>query len=226
MRRAYACLCLLASISFNAFAADTPPQKGILVDLNAEASQSAPNDQGQATAFMEAEAATPAEAARKVNAAIAQAFVICKQSPSVVSRSGHTWTNPVYGKNGRSIDAWHMRSEILLESRDLPALAELLSKLQGTLGVSQLNLLPATETRVKTEERATVEAIDAFRAKAKLIASRLGSNYRIVQMQVQGGGNRVPLYRMNAVAAPAAMPIEAGESQMTVSVSGQIEVLP
>lgn len=219
------CLCLLAALSFSAFAADTP-RKGIVVDLSAEASQSAPNDQGQATAFMEAEAATPAEAAHKVNAAIAQAVAICKRSPSVQSRSGQTWTNPVYGKNGHSIQAWRMRSEIVLESRDLPALAELLTKLQATLGVSQLSLQPAAETRTKTEERATVEAIEAFRAKAKLIVSRLGSDYRIVQMQV--GSNRMPVYPMKAVALRAdnAMPIEAGESQVTVSISGQIEILP
>jgi predicted secreted protein len=221
------CLCLLTVLSFNAFAADTP-RKGIVVELSAEASQSAPNDQGQATAFMEAEAATPAEAARKVNTAIAQALAICKQSASVQSRSGHTWTNPVYGKSGRNIEGWHMRSEIVLESRDLPALAEVLTKLQATLGVSQLNLQPAAETRTKTEERATVDAIEAFRAKAKLIASRMGSDYRIVQIQVQGGSNRMPVYPMKAMAlrADSAMPIEAGESQVTVSISGQIEILP
>lgn len=221
------CLCLLAALSFNAFAADTP-HKGIVVDLSAEASQSAPNDQGQATAFMEAEAATPAEAAHKVNSAIAQALAICKQSTSVQSRSGRTWTNAVYGRNGRSIEGWHMRSEILLESRDLPALAELLTKLQATLGVSQLNLQPATETRIKTEERATVEAIEAFRLKAKLVTSRLGSDYRIVQLHVQSGSNRMPVYAMRAAAAPVSspMPIEAGESQVTVSISGQIEILP
>lgn len=220
-----ALLALLALIALNTHAEDG--RKGILVDLNGEASQSAANDSGQATAFAEAEAASPAEAARKVNTAMSQALALCKQTPQVQCRSSHTWTSPVYGKNGRSIDAWRMRSEIAVESRDLPAFAELLSKLQANLGIGQVNLHPAAETRQQAEDRATVTAIDAFRAKAKLVASRLGHDYRIVQMQI--GSNRGPVFPVRPMALradAAAMPIEAGESQVTVTVSGQIEVQP
>jgi len=41
----------------------------------------------------------------------------------------------MHGKLGRTIEAWRMRSEILLETRDMAALSELLGKLQATLSV-------------------------------------------------------------------------------------------
>ena len=225
MRVSALLLCLLPALPLPVLAAEAV--KGPLVDFNVEARQSASNDLGTATAFMEAEAATPAELAQKVNSAIAQALAIAKKSSTVQTRTGNTWTSPVYGKTGRNIESWHMRSELLLESRDIPALASLIGKLQSTLGVSQISLQPAPETRGKAEDEATKEAITLFRSKAAQIASQLGKDYRIVQLNV--GSSRGPVFAMKAMAMraeAAPMPMEAGESQVTVSVSGQIEVLP
>ena len=225
MRVSALLLCLLPALPLPVLAAEAV--KGPLVDFNVEARQSASNDLGTATAFMEAEAATPAELAQKVNSAIAQALAIAKKSSTVQTRTGNTWTSPVYGKTGRNIESWRMRSELLLESRDIPALASLIGKLQSTLGVSQISLQPAPETRGKAEDEATKEAITLFRSKAAQIASQLGKDYRIVQLNV--GSSRGPVFAMKAMAMraeAAPMPMEAGESQVTVTVSGQIEVLP
>jgi predicted secreted protein len=225
MRVSALLLCLLPVLPLPALAAEAV--KGPLVDFNVEARQSASNDLGTATAFMEAEAATPAELAQKVNSAIAQALAIAKKSSTVQTRTGNTWTSPVYGKTGRNIEGWRMRSELRLESRDIPALASLIGKLQSTLGVSQISLQPAPETRGKAEDEATQEAITLFRSKAAQIAGQLGKDYRIVQLNV--GSSRGPVFAMKAMAMraeAAPMPMEAGESQVTVTVSGQIEVLP
>ena len=215
-------------LALHTHAAEGPQSKGTLVDFNVEAQQKAANDQGSAIAFMEAEAANPAELAQKVNSAIAQALAITKKYDTVQTRSGNAWTFPIYGKNGRAIEGWRMRSELQLESRDLPALGTLLGQLQNTLGVSQINLRPARETRLKAEDVATTEAIQAFRDKARKIAGQLGRDYRIVQLNVgSNGGMPAPAFAMKALRAEAApMPLEGGESLVTVSVSGQIEVLP
>jgi len=223
----FAALPLLLSSSL-ALATDPVAQsKGPLVDFNVEAHQTAPNDQGSATAFFEADGSNPAELARKVNTTIAQALAIAKQSTAVQTRSGNTWTSPIYGKTGRAIEGWRMRSELLLESRDIPALAVLLGKLQTSLGVSQISLQPSPETRSKAEDVATTEAINTFRDKAKRLAAQLGRDYRIVQINV--GSSRGPVFAMKAMALrsdAAPMPLEGGESQVTVSVSGQVEILP
>ena len=146
----------------------------------------------------------------------------------VKTQSSGTHTYPTYGKEGR-ISGWRMRSELLLESRDMTALSELLGRLQETLAVSQLVLQPSPETRKKAEEEAMLEALAAFQAKASLIAGALKKSYCIRQMNIGSAGQPpvMPMMmrsaRMDAAeAAPA--PIEAGESMVSVTISGQIEL--
>lgn len=219
---------LMAICTAPALAADAPKPPGTVVELSAEAEHTAANDLARATAFVEASDNSPAELARRVNKAIAAALETAKTSANVKVRSGATHTYPTYGKGGRNIEGWRMRSEILLESRDLSALAELLGKLQATLAVGQIQLLPAPETRRKAENVAMLEAVGAFKSKADLIAGALGKPYKIRQLTI-GSGARQPVYpvaRGLAMAATEAapMPLEAGESVVSVTVSGQIEL--
>ena len=228
MRRTLALSLFFASTSL---LAQTPitPAAGPLIELSAEASRTSSNDLFQATVFAEASHASSATVARQVNQQIASALATAKDYPSVKARTGGTHTYPIYGKNERTIDAWRMRSEIQLESRDGPALAELLGKLQGSLGVSQISAVPAPETAQKAEADATIGAIQAFRERAGLIAGALGKKYKIREMNI-GSNNRGPVYPMMRgkalMAAEAApMPVEGGESQIMVTASGKIELV-
>lgn len=207
----------------------TPSATGTLVELSAEASRTSANDLFRATMFAEASHASSATVARQVNQQIAAALASAKDYSTVQTRTGGTQTYPVYGKSDRNIEAWRMRSEILLESRDAAALGELLGKLQGNLGISQINASPAPETLQKAEADATITAIQAFRERAGLIAGALGKKYKIREMNV-GSHNRGPVYpmlrskaMMAAEAAP--MPVEGGESQVSVNISGKIELI-
>ena len=199
----------------------------LVVDLSAEASRPAANDQLRATLFAEASGATPGELSAQVNKLIGEALKTAKTYPAVKTQSGNSATYPVYAKSGK-IEAWRMRSELALESGDSAALGELLGKLQASLGVANLVLQPSAETRKKIESEAMVDAIAAFKARAKTIADALGMGYRIKQLAVSTSGRSIaPLLRANAraMAADAApMPVEAGESQVSATVSGQIEV--
>ena len=227
MRYALAACLLLSSAPL--LAQTTPaPASGTLIELSAEASRPTANDLFRATVFAEASNANSAALARQVNQQIATALAAAKEYPTVKTRTGGTYTNPVYGKNDRSIESWRMRSEIQLESRDGPALAELLGKLQSSLGVSQINATSAPETAQKAEADATVGAIQAFRERAGLIAGTLGKKYKIREMNV-GSNNRGPVYPMfrakATMAADAApMPVEGGESQVQVNITGKIEL--
>ena len=73
-----------------------------------------------------------------------------------------------------------------------------------------------------------IDAIAAFKVRAGLVAETLGKTYRIKQLNIATGNRFVqPVFRSAArsLAADAApMPVEAGESQITASVSGQIEL--
>ena len=199
----------------------------MIVELSAEASRPAVNDLVRATAFAEANGTTPGELSRQINQQIAEALKTAKAYPAVRTQSSGTTTYPVYAKGGK-IESWRMRSELALESGDTAAVSELLGKLQASLGVSNLQLQPSAETRRKVESEAMIDAIAAFKGRAKVIADALGMGYRIKQLTVSTSGRIVqPLYRgvaktMAMDAAP--MPVEAGESQVSATVSGQIEV--
>jgi len=218
-------VCVTASTGL---AAEDAKPKGTLIDLSAEASRSAPNDMARTKVYAEVSGTNPAELAKQVNSTIDTALQTAKAFSKVKTQSSGTHTYPTYGKEGR-ISGWRMRSELLLESRDMTALSELLGRLQETLAVSQLVLQPSPETRKKAEEEAMLEALAAFQAKASLIAGALKKSYCIRQMNI-GSAGQPPVMPMMmrsarrdaAEAAPA--PIEAGESMVSVTISGQIEL--
>jgi predicted secreted protein len=218
-------LTLLALPAFPfATAASAAP---LTVELSAEASRPAVNDLARATVSAEASSATPGELSRQVNSLIAEALKTAKAYPGIKTQSGGTGTYPIYAKGGK-IESWRMRSELALESPDTAALSELLGKLQVSLGISSLVLQPAPETRKKAEDQAMIDAILAFKARASVIAEALGKTYQIKQLTVNTSGRIIqPSYRSaaRAMAADASpMPMEAGESQVSATVSGQIEL--
>jgi predicted secreted protein len=222
-------LLVLALLTLPAVAAETDKKTGTLVDFRVELQKSVPNDLGRASAYAETTGASPEEVARKLKATLGEALAVARAQPGVTVKSGGTHTTPVHAKGGRSIEAWRMRSELLLESRDAAALSTAVGKLQPLLAIGSLQFLPAPETRRQVEDEATAEAIAAFRAKAERIGSAMAKTWRIRSMNIGSAGHFAPpmaLMRASAMAVEAApMPVEAGESQLTINIAGQIELL-
>mgnify|MGYP004705683549 CR=1 FL=1 len=183
-------LALLASVAFNS----SPAHAGALIDLSAEASRPTANDMAQASVYAEASGANPAELSRQVNHLLGDALKTAGAYPTIKAQSGQVFSYPVYGKAGK-IEAWRMRSELILESRDTSALSALLGKLQTTLGVSRVALQPSPETRKKAETEALLDAIAGFEARAAVIAGALGKPYRIKQLSINNSG-RPPVMPM------------------------------
>ena len=210
-------------------AAISPANAGTLVNLSAEANRPAANDMLRASLYGEASGNNPADLARRVNAEIGDALKIIRATAGISVKSGQQSTYPVYGA-GQKIEAWRMRSELILESRDSAAVSELLGRLQQMrLAVGSVSQMPSPETRRQVEDEATHDAIRAFQHRAERIAEQLGKHWKIRELNIQqGGGMPVPLLRASraAMAVDAApLPLEAGESQITTQVSGQIELL-
>lgn len=215
---------MLVALSANA-AEPRPP--GTLIDFQAQAQRSAPNDLGRASAYYEATGANAGELAQRVNAAMAGALAVAKAARDVTVRTGGSHTYPIYGKNSRYIENWRMRSELVLESRDAAALSELLGRLQATLAVGNITFAPAPETRRKVEDDTALDAIASFQEKAARYAAALKKPYKIRSMNIGSQGIRPPMPVMRAMAMSAeaaTMPVEAGESDIVVTVSGQIEL--
>ncbi len=203
----------------------SPTSNPTSIELAAEASRPAANDVIRATVSAEATGTTPGELSRQVNSQIAGALKTAASYPSVKAQNGATSTYPNYSKNGK-IDSWRMRSELSLESGDTTALSELLGKLQTSLGVASLVMQPSPDTRKKAENEAMLDAIAAFKARSKLLADALGKSYSIKQLSVNTDGRVVqPMFRAAAksmLSEASPMPVEAGESQISATVSGVI----
>jgi len=201
------------------------------IEFSAEFNRPAPNDLGVATLYAESSGRNAAELAKGINQRIANALESARSTANIKAQSGGVSTWPVYAQNGQGrIESWRMRSEIRLESQDLGALSELIGKLQSDLALSQVSMQPAPETRRKVVEEATVGAIRAFEQRAALIANAMGKRYRIAHLSIGDSGFQPPM-PMRMRAAPAMMaeaapaPLEGGESQVTVSINGRIELL-
>jgi predicted secreted protein len=201
---------------------------GTTIELAADASRPAANDMVRASVYTEATGNSPAELAQRVNQEVAAAIKVIRGRPAVSVKSGRQSTYPVYGQS-QKIENWRMRSELIIESRELASFSELLGKLQQMrIAVSSVSQLPSPETRRQVEDEATREAILAFQSRAAVVAGQLGKTWKIKQLNIQqGGGAPVPMMPaarglMQADSTPA--PIEAGESLVTTTISGQIEL--
>jgi predicted secreted protein len=200
----------------------------LTVGLSSEASQPADNDLMQATLYAEVTGASPGENAARLNPLIAEAIKLAKTYPDVKVQSGGTSAYPVYAKEG-VIESWRMRTSLNLESGDAAGLSELIGKLQATLAVSSLRLQPSRETRRKAEDAAILDALAQFKARAKLIADAQGKGYAIKELTISTGGRFYPIAPTPRAAkalsaTPAPLPIESGETQVTATVSGKIEI--
>lgn len=205
------------------------PDNNPTISLSAEASASAPNDLGRAQLYFEDTDRDTAALAERVNAVISQALETARSETAVDTQSSGTSTYPVRNNEEQQIENWRMRSTIQLESRDTAALARLVGELQKTLAVGSLTMQPAPETRDKAADDAALEAVEAFQARAETLATALGKNYRLRDLNVQYPGMPPvrPMLRMAAADSTGAAfaPIEAGQSEISVSVSGTIELI-
>lgn len=200
-----------------------------IIDLSAEASRPAQNDQIRASVYTEASGPNPAELAKRINRDLAEALKVIQARKEVSVKSGQQSTYPVYARD-QKIESWRMRSELVIESRDTSAVSELLGQLQQMrLAVGSVSQSPSAETRRQVEDETTRDAIRAFQSRAEVVAGVFGKRWQIRQLSVQqGGGAPMPVFRaaramMAEAAAP--MPLEGGESQLTTTVSGQIELI-
>ena len=141
------------------------------------------------------------------------------------------YANPSNRSTAPTIAGWTGRAELLIEGRDLPAVAQLAGRLT-TLTVARVGFTLSREARERVEEEATQLAIARFRARAEGYSRQFGfGGYQIrdVQVGLQDAPAimaRAPM--MRATAAPTAdeaLPVEAGKTTVSVSVSGTVQMV-
>ena len=215
-----------AALAFNPASAQmpmlpSPPS----VAVTASATASIANDRMTATMRAEADNATAAGAASQVNAAINKALAVAKGVPEVkVATTGYS-TYQVSDKV--NAQRWRVVQTISLDSTNFTATAALITRLQdeGGLLLSNMGFSLTDKTRHDTEDRLTQEAIKDWQERAQRAAQGLGFDaWRPGHVTVQTEGGRVyPMPRMQPLAAAsgaAPVAVEAGTSEVTVTVSG------
>lgn len=198
------------------------------VRLQAQQSLPVSNDTMQVTLSTFAEDSDPARLARQINTDMEWALSLAKTEKKVSVSTGNYQTYPVLHKNEHQ--GWRGQQDLELEGEDTRRISDLVGKLQERLQVKTIRFSVSDKKRHAVENRLISQALDAFRERAGIIGENLqASSFRIVDINVDTATRRPPVpyqARMSSMAMKEDVPVavEAGESQVTVTVSGTIEL--
>lgn len=201
------------------------------INLSATATGLVDNDTITARMFRQEQGEKTKQIADLVNKDIAWGIGEAKKNKDFKVQTRGYSTNPVYQKGTSKVRSWQVRQEISIESQDMAALSEALGGLQTRLNLAGLQYSVSPAKRSEAENGLIAEALAAFNARAKIIASNLGySDYKIVNVNVHSSGGHsphpmaMPRMEMAMSSKMAAPPIEAGEQNIQVNVNGTIEL--
>ncbi|HEX6704775.1 MAG TPA: SIMPL domain-containing protein [Albitalea sp.] len=226
-------LILAATLSGAALAvhAETPPPSGV-VNITATAAVEVARDLMSVTlgTTREGPDANAVQTALKqaLDAALAEARKVAKPG-QVDVQTGQFTLQPRYTNKGQA-SGWQGTAELLVEGRDMAAIAQLTGRI-STLTIARVSQGLSRELREKTEGEVAAQAIARFRAKAADYAKAFGySGYLIREVNVSSTeppSGPVPMMRMQmkASAEDAALPVEAGKAPVLVSVSGTVQMM-
>lgn len=143
-------------------------------------------------------------------------------------RTGNFGLYPRHGKDGK-INGWQGTTELVLKGRDFARLTSTAAKIQTlTLASVGFGLSPDQRTRAGAEAQSL--AIERFKTQAQEVAKAFGfSGYSLREVSVNGNEQGAPprqrmLSMAKADMAEAAVPVEAGKSTVTVTVSGSVQM--
>lgn len=217
-------LLLLLLLTPAVFAEDAPVYNR--VSLSAQASGEVANDQLVAVLYTQQEGNDAAALAKTVNRNMQWAMDLASRSKDVRAQTLGYRTTPVYRKNVAS--GWRVSQSLRLESEDSKALSKLIGQLQSRLAVQSVSYKVSEQQRRKVEEELISQALQRFQQRAQLIAEGLGhTGFRLVQLSVNGGGQPQPVFAKAAMMraeADIAPRLEAGTSEVRVSVQGTVEL--
>jgi len=222
---------LLVTGGVASYAQAAEPVQYNMVSLSAEAHRQVVNDEATATLYIESNDANAANLSDLLNRTTADALRQAKAYAPVKAWVAGNSVFPVYTPKNKP-DGWRGRAEIRLQSTDFKALAGLISKLQSTMQLADLNFDLSTASREHIETELIDEAVRAFHSRADVVAHSLSAtHYKLVSMNVntQGGVRYQPQmmaksFAMAASAPVSEPPMESGQSQVTVGINGTVQV--
>ena len=211
-----------------------------VVNLEATATKDVSNDLATATLFIELTDTDPSRLAEKVNQTLNAALKRVKQDSTVQSGGTGYATYPVYNNKTNKQEGWRGRGELRLTSRDFPTLSRLLGQLQQPLStglplqLSGIRYGVSDEARKQTEDVLIEQSMKAFRQRADLVRTGFdGASWKMVNINVNAQSfapqpqpmmAKAMLMRAGAAEDAAPAPLEGGDSKLSVTVSGSIQI--
>jgi predicted secreted protein len=198
------------------------------VRLQAQQLEPVSNDTMHVTLNSFGEARDPADLAARINEDMEWALGIARRQQGMTVRTGGYQTYPVY--KDHVLTGWRGEQSLELEGKDIHAMSRLVSQLQDKLQVKSMSFSVSDAKRTEVENRLISRALDAFKARAAIVVDNLrATGYRIVDMTISTTSQRppapYPVARMAAtMQAESRVAVEAGESDVSVMVSGTVEL--
>ncbi len=212
--------------------AEPPPMQGV-VSLSASATVEVTKDllnvvlstnkEGQDAATVQT------QLKQALDAALAEARKAAKPGQIEV-QTGNFSLYPRYAPKG-GLTGWQGSAELVIEGKDISGIGALSGRIT-TMNVARVSQGVSRELREKVESDLAAQAIARYRAKAAEYAKQFGyGGYVIREVNVSGtdapGLMPVPMMRAAktmAMSADESLPVEAGKAQLSVSVSGSVQL--
>lgn len=201
------------------------------VSLSASASMQVPQDVLTLSLTTQREGVEAQTVQSQLKSALDAALSLAKreaQSGAIDVHTGRFGLSPRYDRNGK-LTGWQGSAELVLRGSDFARLGELAGRLT-TLTVANASFGLTPQQRQSAQSQAQSQAIAQFRKQASAIAESFGFKaYSLIEAQVNSDGANGPRPQMmtmsaRAVAADAPVPLEAGLSTVSVTVSGTVQL--
>jgi len=183
--------------------------------------------------------AVQAQLRQALDAALAEARKAAKSGGQVEVQTGGFSLYPRYAPpnpraNGPAaaggIAGWQGSAELIVQGRDVAAITQLTGRI-GTLSIARVGFSLSREAREKVDAEVSAQAIGRFRARADAVTREFGmGSWSLREVSVsgdEGGGGPRPMLRMSTEAVSMnaePLPVQAGKSVVTSSVSGSVQM--
>ena len=212
-------------------AQSAPPGKSNLLTLSASQSVQAPQDYLQITLSATKTGSNGATVQNElktiVDTALAQART--GKNDEVKVKTHGFRVVPVYD-NEQRLRQWQGTASLVVEGKDMVGVSTLAANLKN-MTVVHTGFELSSSARIQYELQAQKMAVDDFRAKAQLLTEQFGfATYTLDNIQVTAANEfarpmRAMAMESNIMAKSASpIPVEAGETTITMHVNGTIQM--
>lgn len=202
------------------------------VSLSASATVQVPQDELTLTLSTQREGSSAPDVQNQLKAALDTALSVARrqaQSPLMEVSTGRFGLSPRHDRNGKLV-GWQGTAELILQGRDFVRISQTAAQLQ-TLSVASVVFGLSSQQRQDAQAQAQSQAIAQFQKSATDIAKGFGfAGYTLGEVHInanQPGPVRPTMMAASMRSAAdesSPVPIEAGLSQVSVNVSGSVQL--